>query len=95
MTINELVMKQKELEHEINVAKLALNKKIMKYFKGIKPTIKHDTHGLIVMVCSDDDGCIAIYTLTASGFEYEDCITEDLATKIKDDVIAVYGELDK
>ena len=94
MTIRELKEQQVTVDKEITALQLALKKKILKYFKGVKPIITQSPTGIVIAVCSDY-ACVTIYTLIASGFEYEDCITEDLATKIKDDVIAVYGELDK
>ena len=93
MTIRELKEQQVTAEKEITALQLALKKKILKYFKGVKPIITQSPTGIVIAVCSDY-ACVTILTVNTIGYSHESCITEDLATKIKDDVIAVYGELD-
>ena len=78
-----------ELANQIDIEIDKLDKKIYKHFKGIRPDVTHNEYGLDIMVFHE-----GILEVTRKGFSFEEkYITEELATKIKNEYVEAYGEI--
>ena len=89
MSITENVKTIIELDNQIEIEALKLSKKLNKHFKGIRPDVTHNEYGLDIMVFHE-----GILRIRNDGFIFEEkYITEELATKIKNEYVEAYGEI--